>query len=214
MVAVHENEKAEQCLSMNPHAMENGKINGRIKEHLGLGNHKIFSQYGLQHSIVSRPFFYTVIGSLLFNVILIIIIFVLAALVTSPGPCPTPPTTPADYCPEGWIGYRRRCYYFVEAESNWTSSKINCSSFNASLAVVDSKEEMDVLRRYKSSADYWIGLQRDVETDPWKWINGTIFNNWFSIRGGGECAYMNHKGIGSSSCLIEQAWICSKPVNR
>ncbi|KAH0630423.1 hypothetical protein JD844_013436 [Phrynosoma platyrhinos] len=72
----------------------------------------------------------------------------------------------------------------------------------------------DFLLRYKTSADHWIGLQRDIETEPWKWVNGTLFNNWFQIRGGGECAYLNYKGAASSFCTREEPWICSKPVNR
>ncbi|KAF7236204.1 C-type lectin domain family 2 member D-related protein [Varanus komodoensis] len=38
-------------------------------------------------------------------------------------------------------------------------------------------QDLNFLRRYKTPADYWIGLRRDLETDPWRWIDGTIFNN-------------------------------------
>ncbi|CAI5767939.1 Hypothetical predicted protein [Podarcis lilfordi] len=55
------------------------------------------------------------------------------------------------------------------------------------------------LRRYKGPADYWIGLQKMNDQEPWKWIDGTIFNNWFKIWGGGECAYINHQSVASSS---------------
>ncbi|XP_042303346.1 C-type lectin domain family 2 member B-like [Sceloporus undulatus] len=123
-------------------------------------------------------------------------------------------TTPVDCCPDGWVGYRRKCYYFAKTEGNWISSKRNCSSFSASLAVVDSQDEMDFLLRYKTSADHWIGLERDLETEPWKWVNGTIFNKWFQIRGGGKCAYINDQGAASSSCTREEPWICSKSVKR
>uniref|UniRef100_A0A8D2KUV2 C-type lectin domain-containing protein n=1 Tax=Varanus komodoensis TaxID=61221 RepID=A0A8D2KUV2_VARKO len=133
---------------------------------------------------------------------------------TTPAQLPGAPATPVGCCPDGWAGYERRCYHFAEAEKNWTSSKSDCSSLNASLTVVDSQEEMNFLRRYKTPADYWIGLRRDLETDPWRWIDGTIFNNWFPVGGLGECAYVNQRGIASSSCAIEQAWICSKPASR
>ncbi|KFZ66808.1 C-type lectin domain family 2 member B, partial [Podiceps cristatus] len=48
-------------------------------------------------------------------------------------------------CPFDWIGYRGKCYYFSEAERNWTSSQDNCSALGASLAVLDSVE--DLVRR-------------------------------------------------------------------
>ncbi|KAJ7301878.1 hypothetical protein JRQ81_000020 [Phrynocephalus forsythii] len=69
----------------------------------------------------------------------------------------------------------------------------------------------DFLIRYKTPADHWIGLRRNKKTDPWRWINNTIFNNAFPIRGRGECTYVNHEGIASSSCGREEPWICSKP---
>uniref|UniRef100_A0A8C3FAL5 C-type lectin domain-containing protein n=1 Tax=Chrysemys picta bellii TaxID=8478 RepID=A0A8C3FAL5_CHRPI len=45
-----------------------------------------------------------------------------------------PPRSPAvPRCPDGWVGYLGKCYYFSEAEGNWTFSQSNCSSFGASL---------------------------------------------------------------------------------
>ncbi|CAI7934959.1 Hypothetical predicted protein [Podarcis lilfordi] len=70
---------------------------------------------------------------------------------------------------------------------------------------------MSFLRRYKGPADYWIGLQKMNDQEPWRWIDGTIFNNWFKIWGGGECAYINHQSVASSSGRSEEPWICSKP---
>uniref|UniRef100_A0A8C8S7L0 C-type lectin domain-containing protein n=1 Tax=Pelusios castaneus TaxID=367368 RepID=A0A8C8S7L0_9SAUR len=63
---------------------------------------------------------------------------------------------------------------------------------------------------YKCRFDHWIGLRRDPG-QPWKWANGTEYNNWFLIRGG-DCAYLNdEKGVSSSRCSTERRWICSKP---
>uniref|UniRef100_A0A674IMM4 C-type lectin domain-containing protein n=1 Tax=Terrapene triunguis TaxID=2587831 RepID=A0A674IMM4_9SAUR len=45
-----------------------------------------------------------------------------------------PPCSPAvSRCPDGWVGYLGKCYYFSEAEGNWDFSQSNCSSFGASL---------------------------------------------------------------------------------
>uniref|UniRef100_H9GKF9 Uncharacterized protein n=1 Tax=Anolis carolinensis TaxID=28377 RepID=H9GKF9_ANOCA len=53
-----------------------------------------------------------------------------------------PLLSPGDLCPSGWIEFQRKCYYFSEDEGNWASSSLYCSSHNASLAVIDSQEEM------------------------------------------------------------------------
>uniref|UniRef100_A0A670IQJ8 C-type lectin domain-containing protein n=1 Tax=Podarcis muralis TaxID=64176 RepID=A0A670IQJ8_PODMU len=124
------------------------------------------------------------------------------------------PSTPTECCPEGWIGYQRKCYYFSDSDRNWTYSQNYCASFNASLVVIDSQEEMIFLRRYKGHFDHWIGLQRMNDQEPWKWINGTIFNKSFEIRGGGTGAYLNHQGVASGTSGSEERWICSKPVGK
>ncbi|KAG6922145.1 C-type lectin domain family 2 member D [Chelydra serpentina] len=81
------------------------------------------------------------------------------------------------------MGYRGKCYYFSETEGNWTDSQSQCSVPGASLAVIDSEQEMVRLLCCR-----------------------------FVIRGGGNCAYLNdEKGVSSSRCYMERRWICSKP---
>ncbi|XP_030399763.1 early activation antigen CD69-like isoform X2 [Gopherus evgoodei] len=86
---------------------------------------------------------------------------------------------PGPWCLDGWVGYQGKCYYFSEAKENWTYSQSNCSAHGASLAVIDSEQEMRFLRRCKGKLDHWLGLWREQDQDPpWKWVNGTKFNNW------------------------------------
>ncbi|XP_065419247.1 C-type lectin domain family 2 member D-like isoform X2 [Chrysemys picta bellii] len=127
--------------------------------------------------------------------------------VADPGPLAAP------CCSDGWVGYGGKCYYFSEAEGNWTYSRSNCSSLGASLAGIDSEPEMAFMLRYKGNPEHWIGLRREQELgQPWKWANGSEFNYWFPIRGGGDCAYLNdEKGVSSSRCIMTRYWICSKP---
>ncbi|XP_075769885.1 C-type lectin domain family 2 member B-like [Pelodiscus sinensis] len=114
-------------------------------------------------------------------------------------------------CPHGWVGYKGKCYYFSEGEGNWTDSWSHCSALGASLAGINTLQEMAFMHRYKGKPDHWIGLQRDPE-QPWKWANGSKFNNLFGIRGGGDCAYLNDEsGVSSSRCTNERRWICTKP---
>ncbi|KAG6923691.1 C-type lectin domain family 2 member D [Chelydra serpentina] len=145
---------------------------------------------------------------------LIIIIVAIAAflavekckrLLAAPGP----PAGPC--CPDGWVGYRGKCYYFSETEGNWTYSQSQCSALNASLAAIDSEQEKDFLLRYKGLLDRWIGLQREPG-QPWMWPNGTEFDQRFPIRGGGDCVFlMDEDWFGSSRCSTWRRWICSKP---
>ncbi|XP_027690160.2 C-type lectin domain family 2 member D [Chelonia mydas] len=112
-------------------------------------------------------------------------------------------------CPDGWVGYRRHCYFFSEDERNWTASQNYCSSHSASLAGIDSGLEMTFLLRYKGSVYHWIGLRREP-SQLWKWPNGTEFDNRFEVRGGGDCAYLNDIGVSTSSCETEKNWICAR----
>ncbi|KAH1182762.1 hypothetical protein KIL84_004254 [Mauremys mutica] len=66
-------------------------------------------------------------------------------------------------CPDGWVGYLGKCYYFSETEGNWTYSQKNCSALGASLAVTDTFRDlrntgsaangMDILRESKMPRD-------------------------------------------------------------
>ncbi|KAH1182913.1 hypothetical protein KIL84_004405 [Mauremys mutica] len=135
-------------------------------------------------------------------IIAIIVLAVQASKLSSADLCPA--------CPDGWMGYRGKCYYFSETEGNWTYCQSRCSAPGASLAGIDSEQEMAFLLRHKDAHDHWIGLRRE-QGQPWKWTNGTIFNHTFQIRGGGDCAYLNDENwVSSSRCYMERRWICSK----
>lgn len=111
-------------------------------------------------------------------------------------------------CEDGWIFYLGICYFFSEAEGNWTDSQRFCASNNASLAVIATQKEMDFVMRFKGIDDHWIGLSRDPKGE-WKWPNGTAFNNWFDITGDSNCAYLNHDGAKNARCYADRKWICT-----
>ncbi|CAM4650996.1 unnamed protein product [Lepidochelys olivacea] len=136
----------------------------------------------------------------------IIALAVLASKLSSADLCP--PAGPS--CPDSWVGYRGKRYYFSEREGSWTDSQSCCSAPGASLAGIDSEQEMAFLLHHKGVYDHWIGLRRE-QGQPWTWANGTKFRDLFQIRGGGDCAYLNNeKGVSSSRCYMERRWICSK----
>ncbi|XP_055648525.1 C-type lectin domain family 2 member B-like isoform X1 [Falco peregrinus] len=122
-----------------------------------------------------------------------------------------PRPRPCSRCPFDWIGYRGKCYYFLEVQQNWTSSQDNCSALGASLAMLDSLEDLSFVMRYKGISEHWIGLSREDKEQPWKWVNRSRLSHPFQVRGGGLCAYLNDSGLSSSRCGARRSWVCNAP---
>ncbi|CAM5098878.1 unnamed protein product [Natator depressus] len=143
--------------------------------------------------------------SIMTIVILILIVALAVVMSRVPEPLLSEPC-----CPDRWVGYQGKCYYFSEMEGNWESSQHHCSSLGASLAEINTLQDLVFLMRYKGRTYHWIGLRRE-ENQPWKWMNGTEFNSMFEVKGGGSCAYLNDVAVISSRCQTEKNWVCSKP---
>ncbi|XP_074873406.1 uncharacterized protein LOC142024938 isoform X2 [Carettochelys insculpta] len=85
---------------------------------------------------------------LVLNLILsiLLLIFITVLLTAQPAGtcelCPAGAACPGAACPDGWLGYLGKCYYFSEVEANWTDSQNNCSAHGASLAVIDTPQEL------------------------------------------------------------------------
>ncbi|XP_077114362.1 C-type lectin domain family 2 member E-like isoform X3 [Ranitomeya variabilis] len=84
---------------------------------------------------------------------------------------------PSNPCEDDWIWSRQKCYYFSSNISEWQTGQDFCASRNASLALLDSIDELNFLLRFKGSSDHWIGLSREQEGRPWEWTNGSLWNN-------------------------------------
>ncbi|XP_057628923.1 C-type lectin domain family 2 member E-like [Chionomys nivalis] len=113
-------------------------------------------------------------------------------------------------CPEDWIGFGSKCFYFSEHTSNWTSSHTSCMKLGAHLTQFDSQEELDFLNRKNGISAAWIGLHRESSEQPWMWADNTEYNNLIPIRGNGNHAYLSDRGISSGRDYIHRRWICSK----
>eukprot|EP00073_Rattus_norvegicus_P046390 XP_017448538.1 PREDICTED: C-type lectin domain family 2 member D11 isoform X1 [Rattus norvegicus] len=116
-------------------------------------------------------------------------------------------------CPRNWIGVGNKCFYFSEYASNWTFSQDFCKAQESQLARFDNQEELNFVKRYKGSSNYWIGLHRESSEHPWKWTDNTEYNNLVSIRGDELLGFLSDSGISSSRNYIKRNWICSKPNN-
>nr|XP_042130110.1 C-type lectin domain family 2 member D11-like isoform X5 [Peromyscus maniculatus bairdii] len=85
-------------------------------------------------------------------------------------------------CPRDWIGFWSKCFYFSENTSNWTFSQTLCMELEAQLARFDSLEELNFLKRYKGTFDYWIGLRRNSPEHPWRWTDNTEYNSLYVLK--------------------------------
>ncbi|XP_035750819.1 C-type lectin domain family 2 member E-like [Egretta garzetta] len=150
------------------------------------------------------------------GVTLVVAALLLAIIALAAKKCPSCPSCPSPILPsclENGIGYREKCFYFVENEADWNRSQLSCLSLQAHLATIDTPEELRFLLRYGTSSRYWLGLRREG-SGPWEWFNGSLFNNPFDIRGEGQCAYTDVDGISSDWCSRMKYSVCSHPQKR
>lgn len=45
-------------------------------------------------------------------------------------------------CPGAWLGFQGKCYFFSEAEGDWTTGQESCEALGASLALISTVEEL------------------------------------------------------------------------
>lgn len=114
-------------------------------------------------------------------------------------------------CPRLWIGFEGKCFYFSDVEKNQTWSRADCHARGANLAVIQSKEELKFMLRYKGSHDHWIGLSRQNPRQRWEWDDGTEFDSsLFPIGGGEDFAFLNNQKVTSARSSGERHWICTR----
>ncbi|NXI49797.1 CL2DB protein, partial [Chloroceryle aenea] len=112
------------------------------------------------------------------GVTVVVAALLLAIIALAAKKCPSCPSCPSPIlpsCRKTGIGYREKCFYFLEDEADWNRSQISCRALRAHLATVDTQEELRFLSRYGSSWHYWVGLRRE-DAGPWKWLNGSLLN--------------------------------------
>ncbi|XP_075581496.1 C-type lectin domain family 2 member B-like isoform X2 [Pelecanus crispus] len=113
-------------------------------------------------------------------------------------------------CPEGWVGYRKVCYYLSTEKGSWEQSQEQCSSLGASLAVLKMGWEMEFVLRLKGSDDYWVGLRRRGER--LEWVDGSSFNQTIVVHGQEPCLFLNDRDLKEFKLLtvltisLQQAW--------
>ncbi|XP_029441933.1 C-type lectin domain family 2 member D-like [Rhinatrema bivittatum] len=167
------------------------------------------NDHGKAH-VLCRRFPVPVIALLLLTALILPIIVLAAKLSEVSGNSSARP--PADHCADGWFWYRGKCYFFSEEIKDWDEAQSFCASHSASLAHIETRQELNFTVRYKGLSDHWIGLRRE-RGQPWKWPDGSQFNNLFPIMAESDCAYLNDASVSSGNCHMHRKWICTKPVH-
>ncbi|KAI1236544.1 hypothetical protein IHE44_0014794 [Lamprotornis superbus] len=126
------------------------------------------------------------------------------------------------YCPNGWSYYKLSCFkYFTESRS-WDEAESRCEDVQkgAHLAWVENAQEAATLRRtisyYQRVQPVWIGLQKNKESQAWKWTSGKEYSVASEVPGnggpGGNCAALtHHSGFSvwsSAECSRKHHFIC------
>ncbi|XP_059701991.1 C-type lectin domain family 2 member L-like [Haemorhous mexicanus] len=116
-----------------------------------------------------------------------------------------------ELCPSGWLYFQRKCYFLSEYEAAWNSSQSQCSSYNASLLVIENHQELRFMMKI-TKQDPWIGLYK--RNEEFFWVNGKALDNeLFEVKGSGSCAYLESRGVSASGCYLTRKWVCSLNIN-
>ncbi|KAM3913340.1 C-type lectin domain family 2 member B-like [Leptodactylus fuscus] len=152
--------------------------------------------------------------------LLLVIAGLIAALIITNTKVPTDDITGnknqnSAPCDDDWIWYRGKCYYFSTKRDTWENSLEYCKEQNATLALIDNREEYEFLFRFKGRNNHWIGLRRTDDNTGWTWINGTIYKeDLFPIKRSSpeniQRVFLNHEGVNSEEGFFEYKWICNK----
>uniref|UniRef100_A0A7N9CN15 C-type lectin domain family 2 member L n=4 Tax=Catarrhini TaxID=9526 RepID=A0A7N9CN15_MACFA len=111
-------------------------------------------------------------------------------------------------CPEDWLLYGRKCYFFSEEPRDWNTGRQYCHTHEAVLAVIQSQKELEFMFKF-TRREPWIGLRR--VGDEFHWVNGDPFDpDTFTIAGPGECVFVEPTRLVSTECLMTRPWVCSK----
>ncbi|NXX45561.1 CLC2E protein, partial [Tricholaema leucomelas] len=111
------------------------------------------------------------------TVVIAALLLTIIALAAKKCPsCPSCPSPTLPSCLANGVGYRQKCFYFMEDKADWNRSQSSCLALGAHLATIDTWEELRFLLRCASSAHHWVGLRREG-SGPWHWLNGSLLTN-------------------------------------
>uniref|UniRef100_W5MJ45 C-type lectin domain-containing protein n=1 Tax=Lepisosteus oculatus TaxID=7918 RepID=W5MJ45_LEPOC len=85
-------------------------------------------------------------------------------------------------CPERWVSFKEKCYFYSSDRLDWTASEHQCMAQGGHLVIVETEEEQAFLwekaNRRSQGDSYWIGLTGLKGNDgDWLWVDNTPLKN-------------------------------------
>ncbi|XP_029774262.1 low affinity immunoglobulin epsilon Fc receptor isoform X2 [Suricata suricatta] len=129
------------------------------------------------------------------------------------------PGSTCNTCPEKWVNFQRKCYYFGEGPKKWIQARFTCSKLQGRLVSIHSQEEQDFLAKRANRKGTWIGL-RDLDMEGefiWMDENPLNYTNWRlgepNNGGQGEdCVMMQGSGQWNDAFChsLLDGWVCDR----
>ncbi|XP_025735527.1 early activation antigen CD69 isoform X1 [Callorhinus ursinus] len=188
--------------------------NSSLRPEGGQQSNAASPRFAMQHEgSLQVPIPCAVVNVVLITVLIIALIAISVGQYNCPGQymSPLPSNSHVSSCSDDWIGYQKKCYFISTEKRGWTPAQNFCYEQGATLAFIDSEKDMSFLKQYVGITNHWIGLKTE-DGQTWKWSDGKEFNNWFSLPGSENCAFLNSTGVSSTACGKNLYSICSKPA--
>ncbi|XP_028664798.1 early activation antigen CD69-like [Erpetoichthys calabaricus] len=120
-----------------------------------------------------------------------------------------------DYEVQTWETFKEKSYFFGNLRKRgWELAEEFCKKNNASLLIIDEKDELDFISN-KSIRTAWVGLRQESHK-KWFWTNGAMLNA-ILFPGGvtqekdkNECANVMHNKLFAAPCKSASLWICER----
>uniref|UniRef100_A0A5F9DRI6 C-type lectin domain family 4 member A n=1 Tax=Oryctolagus cuniculus TaxID=9986 RepID=A0A5F9DRI6_RABIT len=125
-------------------------------------------------------------------------------------------------CPKNWKPFSSNCYLISTESKSWYESKHHCSTMEAHLLVISSKDEQDfIIQNLKNTLAYYVGLSDPEGQRHWQWVDETPYNANVTFWHAGEpsdrnerCVILNYRrplatwGWNDIRCVQNQMSVC------
>ncbi|MBN3289083.1 CLC7A protein, partial [Polypterus senegalus] len=81
-----------------------------------------------------------------------------------------------EFCPNGWIYYNHKCYFFSKNMLNWSNSQEHCKLTGGCLVSIQDGKEQDFITQEAKRIGgfiFWIGLSKNSTSEEWSWEDDT-----------------------------------------
>uniref|UniRef100_A0A8C0I0H9 C-type lectin domain-containing protein n=1 Tax=Balaenoptera musculus TaxID=9771 RepID=A0A8C0I0H9_BALMU len=113
-------------------------------------------------------------------------------------------------CPEGWLPFQGKCYYFSPSTKSWDEARKFCQENYSHLVIISNFA-------HGSPRVYWLGLNDRNREGDWRWLDGSPITLSFwdpqepNNLHNEDCASMNKGGTWNDlSCDKTTYWICER----